>query len=39
MTVRMTPTHGPQIGGETGIVTGSDFAPDATVKVGDNPAD
>ena len=38
ITLKMAPTHGPQIGGETGIVTGSDFAPDATVKVGDNPA-
>ena len=38
ITVTVTPTHGTQMGGETGIVTGSDFAPDTIVKVGDNPA-
>ena len=34
----MTPTSGHQTGGETGIITGSAFAPDAAVKIGDNPA-
>ena len=34
----MTPTHGPQIGGGIGIVTGSTFASDAVIKIGDNPA-
>ncbi len=38
ITVAVTPTHGTQMGGETGIVIGSNFAPDATVKVGDHPA-
>ena len=38
MTLTMTPTHGSQMGGETGIVTGSAFAPDGVVKIGDNPA-
>ena len=34
----MTPTHGSQTGGGTGILTGNTFAPDAAVKIGDNPA-
>ena len=34
----MTPTNGHQTGGKTGIITGSAFAPDAAVKIGDNPA-
>ena len=34
----MTPTHGSQVGGGTGIVTGSAFDPDVVVKIGDNPA-
>ena len=34
----MTPTHGSQLGGGTGIVTGSTFAPDVVVKIGDTPA-
>ncbi len=38
ITVTVTPTHGTQMGGETGIVTGSNFAPDTIVKVGDHPA-
>ena len=38
ITLTMTPTSGHQTGGETGIITGSAFAPDAAVKIGDNPA-
>ena len=34
----MTPTHGSQMGGGTGILTGNAFAPDAAVKIGDNRA-
>ncbi len=38
ITLTMAPTNGPLMGGETGIVTGSAFAPDAVVKIGANPA-
>ena len=38
MTLTMTPTHGPQMGGGTGVLTGSTFAPDTAVTIGDNPA-
>lgn len=38
ITLTMNPTHGPQMGGGTGILTGSAFAPDTAVKIGDNPA-
>ena len=38
ITLTMTPTHGSQIGGGTGILTGSAFTPDTAVKIGDNPA-
>ena len=38
ITLTMTPTHGSQLGGGTGILTGSAFAPDTAVKIGDNPA-
>ena len=38
ITLTMTPTHGSQMGGGTGILTDSAFAPDAAVKIGDNPA-
>ena len=38
VTLTITPTHGPQTGGMTGIVTGSGFSPDAVVKIGDNLA-
>ena len=38
ITLTMTPTHGHQMGGGTGIVTGSAFAPSAVVKIGDNSA-
>ena len=38
ITLTMTPTHGSQMGGGTGVVTGGSFAPDAAVKIGDNPA-
>ena len=38
ITLAMTPTNGHQAGGETGIVTGSSFAPGAIVKIGDNSA-
>ena len=38
MPLTMTPTHGSQMGSETGILTGSAFAPDTAVKIGDNPA-
>lgn len=34
----VTPSHGPPMGGGTGIVTGNAFAPDAVVKIGQNPA-
>ena len=34
----VTPSHGPPMGGGTGIVTGSAFARDAVVKIGENPA-
>ena len=37
VTLIMTPTHGSQMGGGTGIITGSGFAPDVAVKIGDNP--
>lgn len=37
-TLTIVPTHGTQLGGGTGIVTGSGFAPDATIKIGDNSA-
>ena len=38
ITLTMTPTHGAQMGGGTGIVTGSGFVPDAAVNIGANPA-
>ena len=38
ITLTITPTHGHQMGGETGILTGSTFALDALVKIGANPA-
>lgn len=38
VTLTMTPTNGHQMGGETGILTGSSFALGAAVKIGDNLA-
>ena len=38
VTLTMTPTHGPQMGGGTGIITGGSFTPSAVVKIGHNPA-
>ncbi len=38
ITLTMIPVHGRPMGGETGILTGSAFAPDALVKIGANPA-
>ena len=38
ITLIMIPTHGRPMGGEIGAVTGSAFAPDVMVKIGDNPA-
>ena len=38
ITLKMAPTHGPQMGGGTGIITGGSFVPSAVVKIGDNPA-
>ena len=38
ITLKMAPTHGHQMGGETGIITGDSFDPSAVVKIGDNRA-
>ena len=36
ITLTIAPTHGSQMGGGTGIITGSSFAPEVAVKIGDN---
>ena len=38
VTLTMTPTHGSQMGGGIGIITGGSFTPRAVVKIGANPA-
>jgi hypothetical protein len=37
ITLTIAPTHGAQMGGGTGIVTGSGFAPGVAVKIGGKP--
>ena len=37
ITLTIAPTHGDQMGGGTGIVTGSGFAPGVAVKIGGKP--